>query len=315
MITYSLLQTTTSKTITMPKPTVLITGCSDGGLGSALALVFHAAGHRVFATARNPTKLSNVKAAGIETLTLDVLSDSSIEKCVAEVRQLTGGNLDILVNNAGANYFTPLVDASIPEGKNLFDLNVWSNLATIQAFLPQLLKSTRGGLIVNHTSVSSVISPPFTALYGASKAALAMTTVALRAELSPFGVKVVELKSGSTQSNINDNQPTPKPAVSSTSLYYSARDWLDNLMSGKPFMEGALPADVWAKKVLAALSQRNPPNTVWVGAFAWTVRLGSWLPSSISQVLARNASRMDLVEKSIQQYGKENAIADAYGEQ
>ena len=298
----------------MAKPTVLITGCSDGGLGSALALVFHSTGHRVFATARNPEKLASAKAAGIETLNLDVLSDSSIEKCVAEIRQLTGGSLDILVNNAGANYFTPLADLSIPDGKKLFDLNVWSNLATIQAFLPLLLKCTHGGLIVNHTSISSVLCPPFTALYGASKAALAMLTVSLRAELSPFGVKVVELKSGSTKSNINDNQHNPKPAVSNKSLYFPAREWLDKLLSGKTFEEGATPADVWAKKVVATLSQRSPPDTVWVGAFAWTVWLGSCLPSNISQALARNASRLDLVDKSIQQYGKEKAITNAYGE-
>jgi len=299
----------------MAKPTVLITGCSDGGLGSALALEFHATGHRVFATARNPAKLANAKAAGIETLALDVLSDSSIEKCVAGVRQLTGGSLDILVNNAGAVYNAPLVDASIPGARKLFDLNVWSNLATIQAFLPLLLKSTHGGLIVNHTSISSVLCPPFTALYGASKAALAMLTVSLRAELSPFGVKVVDLKSGPVKSNINSNQTDQKPAVSNKSLYYSAREWLDHFLSGKTIMEGSILADLWAKKVVAALSQRNPPDSVWVGPLTWTVWLGSCLPSSISQALTRNVSRVDFVEKSIQQYGKEKAIADAYSEQ
>ena len=315
MTTHSLPQTTNSTPTNMAKPTVLITGCSDGGLGSALALVFHAAGHRVFATARNPAKLANANAAGIETLTLDVLSDTSIKKCVADVRQLTSGSLDILVNNAGANYPTPLADASIPDAKKLFDLNVWANLATIQAFLPLLLKSTRGGLIVNHTSIASVLCPPFTALYGASKAALAMLTVSLRAELSPFGIKVLDLKSGGTKSNINDNRYNPKPAGSKKSLYYSAREWLDTLLSGKTFEEGCTPADVWAKKVVAALSQRSPPDSVWVGAFVWTVWLGSWLPSSISQALASKASRLDLVEKSIQRYGKERAIADVYGEQ
>ena len=161
MIIDSLIHMTSLETITMAKSTVLITGCSDGGLGFALASAFHGAGYRVLATARNPAKLEDAKAAGIETLALDVPSDTSIEKCMAEVRQMTGGSLDILVNNAGATYFTPLADASIPESKKLFDLNVWSNLATIQAFLPLLLRSTRGGLIVNHTSISSVICPPF----------------------------------------------------------------------------------------------------------------------------------------------------------
>lgn len=297
----------------MVKTTVLITGCSDSGLGSSLALRFHATGHRVFATARDLSELADAKAAGIETLTLDIPSDSSIEKCVAQVRELTGGSLDMLVNNAGANYFTSLTDLSIPDGKKLFDLNVWANLATAQAFLPLLLKSTSGGVIVNHTSISSVMSPPFDGVYGASKAALAMMTIALRAELSPFGVKVVELKSGGTKSNINENQHNTNPILSSQSLYYPARDWVNKLLSGNTLSEGSLPSEEWAKKVVAALSQRNPPETIWVGAFVWTVWLGSCLPTSVSQWLARNVVRMDLVEKDIKGYGKDKVIADVYG--
>lgn len=79
-----------------PKRTVLITGCSDGGLGAALAITFHEAGLHVYATSRDPSKMNDLQARGIEILTLDVLSDSSIAACVSKV-----SSLDILVNNAG----------------------------------------------------------------------------------------------------------------------------------------------------------------------------------------------------------------------
>jgi 1-acylglycerone phosphate reductase len=60
------------------KRTVLITGCSGGGLGgAALAVAFHDAGLQVYATARNPSKMTKLASLGIETLTLNVLSDSS----------------------------------------------------------------------------------------------------------------------------------------------------------------------------------------------------------------------------------------------
>ncbi len=85
------------------KRTVLITGCSDGGLGAALAIAFHEAGLHVYATARNPSKMTELTSLGIETLTLDVLSDSSITACVNKL-----SNLDILVNNAGACYSMPV---------------------------------------------------------------------------------------------------------------------------------------------------------------------------------------------------------------
>ncbi|KAF2420201.1 NAD(P)-binding protein [Tothia fuscella] len=297
----------------MAKPTVLITGCSDDGLGSALALELHAAGHhRVFATARNASKFEKIKTAGIETLLLDVLSEESIEKCVVEVRDLTGGSLDMLVNNAGATYYIPLMDASISEGKRLFDLNVWANLATVQAFVPLLLKSAHGGVIVNHTSIASVMSPPFIALYAASKAAMAMMTNSLRLELSPFGIRVVEIVSGTVKSNINNNEQNP--GISKKSLYYSAREWLDQFMRGDSLIATAMPAETWAKSVAATLSQRTVPNKLWVGPYASTVWFASCLPEFVAHAIKRSIGQMDVVEKSIQDYGKDKAIKDAYGD-
>lgn len=219
----------------------------------------------------------------------------------------------MLINNAGATYYTPLTDASISEGKKLFDLNVWANLAVIQAFLPLLLKSTHGGVIVNHTSIAAVLSPPFVALYGASKAAMSMVTTSLRLELSPFSIKVVELLSGTVKSNINSNEHNP--GVSKKSLYYSAREWLDQLLRGDSFDATAMPTVTWAKRVAAVLSKRTLPDKIWAGPYASTVWLGSCLPEFLAQAIQRSVGRMDVVEKSIQQYGKDKAIKDAYGEQ
>lgn len=141
-----------------PKRTVLITGCSDGGLGAALASAFHEAGLHVYATARNPAKMEQLTSLGIETLTLDVQSQSSIAACVGKL-----SSLDILVNNAGMQFLMPVVDVSIPEAKKLFDLNVWSHIAMTQAFLPLLLKSP-DGMIVNQRSVAAVTTLPFQAV-------------------------------------------------------------------------------------------------------------------------------------------------------
>jgi 1-acylglycerone phosphate reductase len=70
------------------KRTVLITGCSDGGLGAGLAAEFHKAGLKVYATARNPAKMKALEAMGIELLTLDVLDDDSIAKAASSIKQL-----------------------------------------------------------------------------------------------------------------------------------------------------------------------------------------------------------------------------------
>ena len=181
-----------------PKRTVFITGCSEEGLGAALAVAFHETGLRVYATARNPAKMAQLTARGIETLTFDVQSDSSIAACVGKI-----SSLDILVNNAGATFFMPVVDVSIAEAKKTFDLNVWFYIAVTQAFMPLLLKSK--GMIVNQTSVGGVTTLPFQAVYNASKAALIMFSDTLRLELQPFGITVVDLRTAIVKTNFFKN--------------------------------------------------------------------------------------------------------------
>lgn len=80
---------------------VLISGCSVGGIGDALARTFHRRGCRVFATARDLAKLQHLKEMGITVLPLDVLEANSLKQAAETVRVATGGTLDILVNNSG----------------------------------------------------------------------------------------------------------------------------------------------------------------------------------------------------------------------
>jgi NAD(P)-dependent dehydrogenase (short-subunit alcohol dehydrogenase family) len=137
----------------MSEKTVLITGCSDGGLGAAMAKAYRARGFRVFAAVRNIAKagsLSEIK--GIEILELEVTSEESIRQCAKAVEKLTGGSLDILVNNAGVCIIMPLLDTSLDEAKKLYDVDVWGILAMAQAFAPMLIKAK--GVMCNISSVS-----------------------------------------------------------------------------------------------------------------------------------------------------------------
>lgn len=136
--------------------TVLVTGCSTGGLGFALAKAFREQGFYVFTTARNPAKVGSLAGEdGIEVLPLDVTSLDSISSCLAHVSKRTDGKLDILVNNAGSVVFGPLIHASITEGKTLYDVNVWGLLALAQAFSPLLLNAK--GVILNISSIAGAV--------------------------------------------------------------------------------------------------------------------------------------------------------------
>ena len=72
-----------------PSTAVLITGCSTG-IGRASALRLARAGWKVYATARRPETLAELKAAGCETLALDVTDEQSMQAAVAQIEQAEG---------------------------------------------------------------------------------------------------------------------------------------------------------------------------------------------------------------------------------
>ncbi|KAM5343774.1 hypothetical protein ACJ41O_012311 [Fusarium nematophilum] len=178
---------------------VLITGCSTGSAGNALALEFKAKGYRVFATARSLKTLTNLQENGIEILTLDVTKPESINALKTEISSRTGGSLDILFNNAGALYEAPAIEADPARVRSLFDANVFGLMEMVAAFTPLLLASVAPGYaptIVNVASVLARLPSPFSSAYNASKAAVAAYSDTLRLELDPLGIKVKILYMG-----------------------------------------------------------------------------------------------------------------------
>lgn len=124
----------------MPK-SVLITGCSPGGIGHALAREFKSKGLRVFATARKAETIVDLANQGIETLSLEVTDESNIKAVKDEIASRTGGSLDILVNNAGRNYTVPALHVQMEEIKATFETNVYAVMILCQAFAPLLIES------------------------------------------------------------------------------------------------------------------------------------------------------------------------------
>ncbi|KAI9708267.1 MAG: hypothetical protein M1812_008068 [Candelaria pacifica] len=275
------------------KKSVLITGCSEGGMGAALAVAFQAAGLHVYATARDAAKMAGLKHAGIETLTLDILSAESIAACVTKVPKL-----DVLVNNAGASYSMPVADLSIDEARQLFDVNVWAQLAVSQAFLPLLIESK--GMIVNQTSVVAAAAVPFQSAYNASKAAMSMFSDCQRLELEPFDVKVIDLKTGAVASNLIKNQKAlTSMTLPKRSIYEPARAAVESAMRNDKMANVGTPANQWAKEVVGDLLRKNPPLVIWRGANAQMVRLGTFMPHGMMDSTIKKMTGLDVVEQSM----------------
>ncbi|KAK9365895.1 hypothetical protein V1509DRAFT_631779 [Lipomyces kononenkoae] len=265
-----------------PRKSILITGCSAGGIGAALAEVFHEKGYHVFATVRNPSKISESLsgAANITVLTLDVLSLESIEAAVETVKRETGGKLDVLVNNSGGGSFVPALDASIEEGKKLFDLNFWAPLAMLQAFAPLLIRAK--GCIVNNSSANAYVPMAFMSIYNGSKAALAMASETWRRELQPLGVRTITLITCAVKTNFWSNYHGAE--LPETSNYFEIRDFIHG------FTDGHLQANAITSRQYAIIVvrevERGTVGTVWAGKDAFVARLAWWLsPKSVFDMI------------------------------
>ncbi|KAI6082324.1 putative short-chain dehydrogenase/reductase [Hypoxylon rubiginosum] len=254
----------------MSPKTVLITGCSEGGIGAALVAEFQSRGCQVFATARDVSKMQSLANLGIETLALDVNSDASIATAFTAVQKATGGSLDYLVNNAGVNHPMPFVDSRVDDMRRIIETNVVAVLAVTHAFLPLLIAAR--GCVATVGSVNEVYCPPYQVAYNASKAAVHAAMRTLRVELAPLGVRFVTLVTGSVRTRLFDNAPSKVPEGS---LYGPVAASIET----REFLKEArwMEADVFARKVVGDLLRPKPKLNIWRGGLATITWFLSWL--------------------------------------
>ena len=144
----------------MAPKSVLITGCSAGGIGSALATTFQQRKLRVFATARDPSKMSHLSdISNITLVQLDPTSESSVQEAVKTVTAETGGTLDYLVNNAGQTIIMPTLDFDLDTAKKMYEINVWGMLRVTKALAPLVIAAK--GVIANISSISTAVNTPW----------------------------------------------------------------------------------------------------------------------------------------------------------
>jgi NAD(P)-dependent dehydrogenase (short-subunit alcohol dehydrogenase family) len=175
----------------------VITGTSSG-IGRACALLLAREGFHVFAGVRRPEdgdKLVAEAGNRIIPLIIDVTDIASITAAVEDVTaKLQGRGLSGLVNVAGIGVSGPLEYVTTAEVCRIFHVNVFGQLAVIQAFMPLIRKAR--GRIVNMSSVGAHLALPFAGVLTASKGALGLMSDALRMELRPFGIRVCVVEPG-----------------------------------------------------------------------------------------------------------------------
>lgn len=178
---------------------VLITGTSSG-IGLAMALELGRAGHRVYATMRNPSRTPELakQATGeglpVSIHTMDVDSDESVRGCFDSIQQHCE-KIDVLVNNAGIERHGAIEELSMGDIRAIMETNYFGALRCIHQVLPGM-RERGSGCIINVTSVAGKISSSPLGAYAASKFALEAASEALAQEMKPFGVRVAMVEPG-----------------------------------------------------------------------------------------------------------------------
>ena len=237
-------------------PNVLITGCSSG-IGRALADAFKAAGYDVLTSARREDDVITLNDAGFHAVLLDV-NDAA----APQTRAANRDELDVLINNAGYGAMGPRLDGGTEAMQRQFETNVFSIVGVTQALFPALRK--RKGLVVNIGSVSGVLVTPFAGAYCASKAAVHALSDALRMELAPFGIRVMEVQPGAIDTRFAKNAGAQAELlINEQSPWWPLREGIR--ARSQASQDKPTPATVFAADVLKAVQQPQPPRLLRSG--------------------------------------------------
>ena len=271
--------------------TILITGASSG-IGKATCLYLADRGHNVIGTSRAMARLSELadeaseRGLPITPVELDINTDASVDKVLPEVIR-RHGPIDVLVNNAGYGLWGPVESLSLAQLKAQFEPNLFAAVRLIKAVLPGMV-ARRSGTIINVSSVLGRMGTPFNGAYAASKFALEGMSESLRAELSPFGVRVVVVEPGLFRTGFHSAQVSGAGSLSKDSVYapyidrYRARHARFERFAGDPVKV--------ARVIHRIVRSRHPGFRYPVGLEARLGLLGArLLPERLFQALLSRA--------------------------
>ena len=243
----------------------LITGAARG-LGRSIAEAVLAAGDRLVATARDPSRLADLeKRYGdqLRTAALDV-TDADAARAAVQTAVDGFGRLDVLVNNAGFGHVAPFEQMPDDDFRSQIDTNFFGVVNLTRAALP-IMRRQRSGHIINVSSVGGRIGVPGLSAYQTAKWAVGGFTEVLAQEVAPFGVRVVSLEPGGMRTgwgeiargHMPELLPDYKPTVGA----------VNEVLAGRIGNEAGDPEKV-AQVIVRLAAHDSPPAHLLLGSDA-----------------------------------------------
>jgi NAD(P)-dependent dehydrogenase (short-subunit alcohol dehydrogenase family) len=178
---------------------------------------------------------------------VDVTDFAAVQRLVNGTSE-RAGRLDFMFNNAGIGFFGPAAELSIADWDLIIDVNLRGVVHGVQAASAVMLRQGFGH-IVNTSSLAGLMPTPGVAAYAATKHAVVGLSKSVRAELAPAGVRLSVVCPGFVRTPILDNCRKNGRLHVEIPPHLERRIWKTTR---------AIPADVFASKVLDAVAKNRP---------------------------------------------------------
>lgn len=190
----------------MSKKIALITGATSG-IGEATARTL-APTYQLVLCGRRADRLAQLKSelemqTTVVTLCFDVRDKDKVDAAINGLPSEWKA-IDLLINNAGnAHGLSFIQDGDTADWDSMIDINVKGLLYVSKAILPQMV-ARQSGHIVNIGSIAGVEVYPKGNVYNASKHAVDALSKGMRQDLTPYGIKVTEIKPGLVETEFSE---------------------------------------------------------------------------------------------------------------
>ena len=242
----------------MLQKSILITGCSSG-IGRCLALGLHARGYRVFATVKQEKDIAALRAAGLESLVLDLRSPDSIRAAVDEVLAKCDDQLYALINNGAYGQPGAVEDLTRAALRLQFETNLFGTQELTNRVLP-VMRACNEGRIIQISSLLGIVCLGYRGAYNASKFALEALSDTMRLELRGTNIHIAVVEPGPITSRFRDNAYRAYQAhIDKT--HSAHRDYYERVerrLGGAKPLPFTLPPEAVLSKVVHALAARRP---------------------------------------------------------
>jgi len=270
---------------------ILITGASSG-FGMLTSARLAAAGHLVYATMRDTSKLKPLleevskRAGEVIVRELDVLHLHTIKNVISEIKN-QHGRIDVVINNAGyaiGGFFEDLTQLEI---RQQMDVNFFGVQNVCREVIP-LMRHQKSGKIINISSIAGQSGTPALGAYNASKWALEGFSESLYHELALFGVQVILVEPGSYPTKIfSENSQFAKNFNNPESPYFNLSRKLNDFVTAHIRKSQRSP-EVIAKLVEKIINTKNPKLRYVSDFSSWLrIKAGRMVPPSIYNYIFR----------------------------